>query len=216
MPDDLSPPAADARHTVSEERDLRERFREPSERVQKKAIPRLDRHCREIIRRSPFLCLATANGAGQADVSPRGDPPGFVTVLDDNTLLIPDRPGNNRLDSMANILANPEVGLIFFIPGWDETLRVNGTAEIIDDPAVLQGMALEGHTPKVAIRVHVREAMLHCAKAIRRSRLWDPAAHMPKGALPGVGKMVMDMANLDGDPDAADASYEKAVSKLYE
>ncbi len=202
--------------TIADEDELRGNFREPSERVQKKAIPHLDRHCREIIKRSPFLCLATANADGQADVSPRGDPAGFVTVLDDKTLLIPDRPGNNRLDSMANIVANPEVGLIFFIPGWDETLRVNGTADVVQDSAVLAAMEMNGHIPKVAIRVHVREALLHCAKAIRRSRLWEEDAQIDRKELPGVGRMVMDMANLSGDPDAADESYDAAVSKLYE
>lgn len=202
--------------TIADEDELRGNFREPSERVQKKAIPHLDWHCREIIKRSPFLCLATANADGQADVSPRGDPAGFVTVLDDKTLLIPDRPGNNRLDSMSNIVANPEVGLIFFIPGWDETLRVNGTADVVQDPAVLAAMEMNGHIPKVAIRVRVREAMLHCAKAIRRSRLWEEDAQIDRKELPGVGRMVMDMANLSGDPDAADESYDAAVSKLYE
>ena len=202
--------------TIADEDELRGNFREPSERVQKKAIPHLDPHCREIIRRSPFLCLATSDAEGRADVSPRGDPPGFVTVQDDTTLLIPDRPGNNRLDSMANIVANPEVGLIFFIPGWDETLRINGTADIVQDPAVLAAMEMNGHIPKVAIRVRVREAMLHCAKAIRRSRLWEEDAQIDRNELPGVGRMVMDMANLSGNPVVADDSYNASVSKLYE
>ncbi len=202
--------------TVADADELRGNFREPSERVQKKAISRLDRHCREIIKRSPFLCMSTANAEGRADVSPRGDPPGFVTVLDDTTLLIPDRPGNNRLDSMANILANPEVGLIFFIPGWEETLRINGRADIVQDPAILAAMEMNGHIPKVAIRVRVHEAMLHCAKAIRRASLWDQDAQIDRKELPGVGRMVMDMANFEGDRDAADEWYDTAVSKLYE
>ena len=202
--------------TIADEAELRGHFREPSERVRKKAIPQLDRHCREIIKRSPFLCLATSDADGHADVSPRGDPPGFVTVADETTLLIPDRPGNNRLDSMANIVANPEVGLIFFIPGWDETLRVNGTADLVQDPEVLSTMEVNGHIPAVAIRVRVREAFLHCAKAIRRSRLWDRDAQIDRKELPGVGRMVNDMANLAADPDAADASYDAAVATLYE
>lgn len=214
MPDDMTPPAP--AQTITDEARLRSNFREPSDRVKAKAIPRLERHCREIIRRSPFICLATCDADGHMDVSPRGDPAGFVTVVDDTTLLIPDRPGNNRLDSMSNIVANPEVGLIFFIPGWEETLRINGTAEIVQDPDVLAPMELNGHVPKVAIRVTVREAFLHCAKAIRRSGLWDADAQIDRKELPGVGRMVMDMANLDGDRDAADEWYDTAVSKLYE
>lgn len=206
----------DTMRTIGDEAELRGNFREPSERVQKKAIPRLDRHCREIIKRSPFICLATSDAQGHTDISPRGDPPGFVTVADDTTLLIPDRPGNNRLDSMANIVANPEVGLIFFIPGWEETLRVNGRADIVQDPQVLAAMEVNGHIPKVAIRVSVREAFLHCAKAIRRSQLWDQDAQIDRKELPGAGRMVNDMANLNADPDAADASYDAAVAKLYE
>ena len=142
----------------------------------KKCIPSLDRHCREFIERSPFLCIGTSGAGGRADVSPRGDPPGFVQVLDDNTLFIPDRPGNNRLDTMTNIIENPNVGLLFLVPGFDDTLRVNGRATIVRDEALAQAAVVNGKEPKVGIRVEVEEAFLHCAKAFKRSRLWTRRA----------------------------------------
>ncbi len=126
---------------------------------------------RRFISLSPFLCLGTSGGGG-ADVTPRGDSPGFVHVLDDQTLLIPDWPGNNRLDSLTNLVGNPNIGLLFFIPGVNETLRVNGTAEITMEPTLLERWTVNGKHPHSAIRVAVREAYLHCAKALMRSRLW--------------------------------------------
>lgn len=186
----------------------------PSDIVRRKTIDRLDAHCRSFIARSPFLLLGTARRDGRADVSPRGDPPGFVKVLDDTTLLIPDRPGNNLLDSLANIVENPEVGLLFLVPGFDETLRVNGAAEISIDPQDLARLEVEGKRPKLALRVAVREAFLHCAKSFRRARLWDPAARVERGALPSLGRMVMEMARMNYEP-ALDARVEKAMEKLY-
>lgn len=199
---------------IGSERELRALHAPPSDLVKKKSIDRLDKHCRDFIALSPFLVLGTANAEGKADVSPRGDPPGFVKVLDDRTLLIPDRPGNNLLDSLSNIVANPEVGLLFVIPGFDETLRVNGRAEVVRDPALLAPLAVEGKTPKVAIRVAVREAYLHCAKSFRRARLWDPAARVPRETLPSLGKMVMDMTAMNYDP-AIDGRVEDSMKKLY-
>ena len=199
---------------IGSEQDLRALHAPPSELVKKKCVDRLDRHCRDFIALSPFLVLGTANAEGKADVSPRGDPPGFVKVLDDRTLLIPDRPGNNLLDSLSNVVANPEVGLLFVIPGFDETLRVNGRAEVVRDPALLAPLAVEGKTPKVAIRVAVREVYLHCAKSFRRARLWDPAARVPRGTLPSLGKMVMDMTAMNYDA-AIDGRVEESMKKLY-
>jgi PPOX class probable FMN-dependent enzyme len=199
---------------IGSEQELRALHAPPSAIVRRKCVDRLDKHCRDFIALSPFLVLGTANAKGEADVSPRGDPPGFVKVLDDKTLLIPDRPGNNLLDSLSNILANPEVGLLFLIPGFDETLRVNGRAEAVRDPALLAPLAVEGKPPKVAILVHVREAYLHCAKSFRRARLWDPAARVPRETLPTLGKMVMDMAALNYDA-AIDSGVEDSMKKLY-
>lgn len=199
---------------IGSEQQLRALHAPPSDLVKRKCVDRLDKHARDFVALSPFLVLGTANAKGEADVSPRGDPPGFVKVLDDRTLLIPDRPGNNLLDSLSNIVANPEVGLLFVIPGFDETLRVNGRAEVVRDPALLAPLAMEGKTPKVAIRVAVREVYLHCAKSFRRARLWDPAARVPRETLPSLGKMVMDMMAMSYDP-AIDGRVEDSMKKLY-
>lgn len=171
---------------------LREIMGTPMELAVRKQLGKLDRYAREFIARSPFLCIGTADASGKADVSPRGDPPGFVQVLDDHTLIIPDRPGNNRLDTMGNIMANPHVGLLFMIPGFEDTLRVNGRATIVNDPAVLERAAVNGKAPKVAIRVAVDEAFLHCAKAFKRSKLWDPAARVDRKAMPSLAQMILE------------------------
>ena len=199
---------------IRSEDDLRLRHAPPSDLVKKKCVDRLDKHCRAFIALSPFLVLGTAGAEGRADVSPRGDPPGFVKVLDDRTLLIPDRPGNNLLDSLSNIVANPEVGLLFLIPGFDETLRVNGTAALVGDPALLAALAVDGKAPKVGIRVAVREVYLHCARSFRRARLWDPAARVPRATLPTLARMVMDMSAMRYDA-TIDRRVEDAMDKLY-
>ncbi len=147
---------------------------------------------RDFIQRSSFLCLGTQNLDGKADVSPRGDPAGFVHILDDETLAIPDRPGNNRLDSLVNILANPNVGLLFIIPGFDDTLRVNGVAHLVRDPALLERLAVNGRAPRLAIIVKVQEAFLHCAKAFRRSHLWSPDHFQDRSEMPSLMKILMD------------------------
>ena len=157
-----------------------------------KSLGILDPHAREFIRRSPFLTIGTQSSDGRADVSPRGDPAGFVQVLDDRTLAIPDRPGNNRLDTLSNILANPQVGLLFLVPGFDDTLRINGTAALSTDPELLQGMAINNRVPTLAIVVTVSEVFLHCAKAFRRSRLWDPEARQDRKEMPTLLKMILD------------------------
>ena len=149
-------------------------------------------HAQAFIRRSPFLCLGTQDLNGRADVSPRGDPPGFVSILDDRTLAIPDRPGNNRLDSLSNIIANPAVGLLFMIPGFDDTLRVNGVARIVTDPTLLEAMSVKNRVPTLAIVVQVREVFLHCAKALRRSHIWDTAHHQDRKQMPSLIKMILD------------------------
>ena len=123
----------DSNKEIASESELRSNFGEPMEFALLKQLPKLDVHCKDFISRSPFLCIGTSAADGRADVSPRGDPPGFVQILDDNTIFIPDRPGNNRLDTMSNIVANPDVGLLFLIPGFEDTLRVNGKAKIVQD-----------------------------------------------------------------------------------
>ncbi|MGE0116631.1 MAG: pyridoxamine 5'-phosphate oxidase family protein [Dongiaceae bacterium] len=182
---------------------LRDIMGTPMELAVRKQLGKLDRYCREFIARSPFLCIGTADGNGNADVSPRGDPPGFVQVLDDNTLIIPDRPGNNRLDTMSNIMENPNVGLLFFIPGFEDTLRVNGRATIVRDPAALARAAVNGKAPKVVIRVAVDEAFLHCAKAFKRSRLWDPASRVERKEMPSLAKMILEQTAPPATPPTA-------------
>jgi len=179
-------------NAVQSEEELRRHFPVSVERAKLKVLDRLDRHCADFIARSPFLCIGTSRPDGCADVSPRGDPPGFVHVADAHTLLVPDRPGNNRLDTMSNIMHNPRVGLIFFIPGLGETLRVNGDAAIIDDQAELARFEFRRHIPRVAIAVTVREAFIHCAKAIKRSRLWEEDAKIDPASFTRIGDILSD------------------------
>ena len=179
-------------NALQSEDELRGYFPVSVERAKLKVLDGLDRHCIDFIARSPFLCIGTSRPDGCSDVSPRGDPPGFVHVADANTLLIPDRPGNNRLDTMSNIMHNPKVGLLFFIPGLGETLRVNGDAKIIDGEAELARFEFRRHIPKVAIAVTVREAFIHCAKAIRRSRLWEEDAKIDPKSFTRIGDIISD------------------------
>ncbi len=195
---------------------LRQRMGEPVAHVATKEMPCLDEHCRHFISLSPFLCLGTMDADGKADVSPRGDPPGFVTVLDDHTILIPDRPGNRRADSMQNILANPSVGLLFLVPGVEETLRLNGRAAIVEDPALLAGMAVRGKAPKLAIRVEIDEVFFHCAKALMRSRLWDPDSRIERGNFPRYGEIIRDQRKPDEDAEEIEADLqERYKTELY-
>lgn len=205
-----------AGETISEAAVLRGAYGEPSERAARKVLPTLDRHCRNFIALSPFFCLGTSRADGGADVSPRGDAPGFVRVVDDRTLLIPDRPGNNRLDSMSNIIANPNVGLIFFVPGIEETLRVNGMARVIRDPAALAGFAVNGKVPKAAILVEVREAFLHCAKALKRSRLWQDDYRVARDAFPTLGQIIKDQTQVQISAEEAEERIQEGYrTRLY-
>ena len=155
--------------------ELRALAGEPHELARKKQIDHLDEHCRGFIAHAPFVLIATSDAAGHCDVSPKGDAPGFVQVLDDHHLVIPDRVGNKRFDGMRNILENPHIGLLFLVPGRGETLRVNGRAALVRDPEILATMDVMGKRPLLAIGVEVEEAFLHCAKAFKRSGLWEPA-----------------------------------------
>lgn len=160
-------------------------------RASDKVMNRLDQHCRRIIEHSTFCVIATHGPAG-ADVSPRGDPAGFLKVLDDHHLLLPDRIGNNRFDSMANLFENPAIGMLILVPGMSEVLRVNGKGRVTDDARLLEPCAVQGRAPKIGILIRVEEAFLHCAKAINRSRLWDPAQHIDRSKLPSYGDMLAD------------------------
>ncbi len=186
------------------EADLRGTMGEPMEIAKKKCIPSLDEHCKAFITRSPFLCIGTSGADGRADVSPRGDPPGFVQILDDNTIFIPDRPGNNRLDTMTNIIENPNVGLIFMVPGFDDTLRVNGKATIVQDGDLARAAVVNGKEPKVGIKIQVEEAFLHCAKAFKRSKLWDDGSRQNRREMPSLGRMILEQTAPPAEPPSED------------
>jgi len=196
---------------------LRDIFGRPGDLAKRKDIGHLDKHCRRFIELSPFLCIGTADKNGKADVSPRGDPPGFVQVLDDKTLIIPDRPGNNRLDTMSNIMENPNVGILFMIPGFEDSLRINGRATIVRDPEVLKQAAVEGKEPKVAIRVTVDEAFLHCAKGFKRSRLWERDSIVERRAMPSLGKIILEQTAPPAKPPTAweVADCDKYIDEAY-
>ncbi|MDW3206430.1 MAG: pyridoxamine 5'-phosphate oxidase family protein [Alphaproteobacteria bacterium] len=206
MPNDI---ATD--YEIRTEAELRHLIGHPSGLAAKKSLTRLDRYCREFIALSPFLCIGTMSGDGRADVSPRGDPAGFVQVLDDNTIAIPDRPGNHRLDTMSNILANPSVGLIFMIPGFEDTLRINGRATLTRDPDILERATIKNKRPEIAIRVAVEEAFLHCAKALKRSRLWEEDAKVDRSVMPSLARIILNQTSEDGpiDEDTAKSADER-------
>ena len=197
---------------IKDEEYLRTKFGEIHPLAVAKARPALDKYSRQFISLSPFLVISTADAQGRADLSPRGDPPGFVQVIDDNTILIPDRPGNNRLDTMANITANPNVGLLFFVPGFEDTLRLNGQARITDEPGLLAACAVNGKQPVVGILVTVDEVFLHCAKALKRSKLWNSEYRQDRSQMPSIARMILDQtceAGVDeGEAAVADADVE--------
>lgn len=185
-------PHLNSKHVIKDEVELRALFPATHAIALQKCLNHLDKHAIDFVTRSPFLCIGTQSQNGLADVSPRGDPAGFVKVLDSTTVLIPDRPGNNRLDTLTNILENPVVGLLFLIPGFDETMRVNGTAALTRDPDLLGLLAVNDRTPALAIVVTVKEVFIHCAKAFRRAKLWDPSKHQDRGGMPSLLKIILD------------------------
>jgi PPOX class probable FMN-dependent enzyme len=201
--------------TIETPMDLRTVYREPSANAVRKQLDYLDKHARHFISLSPFLIMATADANGRSDASPKGDPPGFVKVIDRKRLAIPDRPGNNRLDSLSNLVANPYVGLIFMIPGFDETLRVNGRATVSTESDILDALAHAGKPPRSAILVDVEEVYLHCAKALIRSKLWAGESRVDRKVMPTLGQIIADqVAGLDAvETDAyIDANYR---TELY-
>jgi len=200
---------------LTNEDDLRALYPAPIERARLKTLHKLDQHCASFIARSPFLCLGTSSERG-ADVAPRGDEPGFVHILDDSTLAIPDWPGNNRLDSSSNIVLNSQVALIFFIPGVQETLRVNGTAEVTTNTELLDRWERNGKRPRAALVVRVREAFLHCGKALIRARLWEDDYKIARAELPPYGQMLKDQINTTETAEEMQTSIENGyANKLY-
>jgi uncharacterized protein len=202
--------------TVSTDAELRAIIGAPIERSLKKEIATLDSHCRALIAASPFVLVASGDAAGRMDVSPKGDGVGFVQVLDDETLAIPDRPGNRRADTFTNVLANPGVGLLFLIPGKLETLRVNGRARIVRDAWLLERMAVQGKTPLLALVVTVEQAFIHCGKCMIRSRLWDAASWADTSPLPSQAQCLIAHGRLEESLEEVEASLQLArITRLY-
>jgi PPOX class probable FMN-dependent enzyme len=202
---------------VSSEDELCRLVGRPSELALRKEIAELDHHCRAFIAQSPFLLLATADAAGRCDVSPKGDAPGFALVLGARHLAIPDRPGNRRLDGMRNLLENPHVGLIFLVPGQEETLRVNGRAWIVRDGTLLDRMRVAGKRPQLAIGVEVEACFFHCAKAFKRSGLWHPGTWPDPSGLAPAAQVLFDQAQPPGATveDVAERLRESYTRRLY-
>ena len=193
---------------VTSREELRIMFGAPSARAVQKDRGCLDAHTREFIARSPFLLLATSGADGRCDVSPKGDAPGFVLTLDDRHLAIPDRLGNNRIDGHLNIVDNPHVGLIFLIPGREDTLRINGRACIVRDQEVLARLEAQGKRPKVAIGVEIEECFLHCAKAFKRSGLWDRERWPDIAGLPSMANILWDQIDLKATAQCSVDEFE--------
>jgi hypothetical protein len=204
-------------HQITSEADLRALMGDPvHELVIIKSSVSITEPMKKYIEQSPFVCLATHNKDDSSDVSPRGDAPGFVHILDDKTLVIPDRPGNKRLDSVINIIDQPRLALLFMIPGILETLRVNGTGVISTAPDLLRRFKVNGKQPALVIVVTVEEALGHCSKAFRRSKLWQPD-YMPKGKVPGLAELMSGHLQLDEDTTSMLESVieDDALNNMY-
>ena len=203
-------------HVVASEEELRRIVGSPAARSLLKERAVLDQYSRTFIANSPFLLMATAAADGRCDVSPKGDAPGFVQVLDERHLVIPDRPGNKRLDGMRNLISNPQVGLLFMMPGREETLRVNGRAWITRDPALLERCAVQGKPPLLAVGVEVQECYLHCAKAFRRSLLWAPEQWPSADVLPSYACMLFDQIQPEGQTlQDYERDIAEGIKRLY-
>jgi PPOX class probable FMN-dependent enzyme len=196
--------------TVHDEAELRALLGEPSELVRAKIADRFNDLTRQFVDRSPFVLLATSAQDGSCDVSPRGDPPGFVRVLDERTVLLPERPGNRLADSLRNVLRNPNVGLLFMIPGVGDTLRVNGRATIVTDEELLAPCAVEGKVPKLGLLVDVEEVFTHCSKAFLRAQLWDSSRHVDRSELPSSGEI-----HHRRDPSVDAEAYDSERAERY-
>ena len=197
--------------TLDTEDSLRALLGDPVPVVRAKVTDRLNETTRVFIELSPFVCLATSDAAGNCDVSPRGDAAGFVRILDDRTLLIPERPGNRLLDSLSNILRNPRVGLLFLLPGIGETFRVNGRATLTSDVELLAPSTVEGKAPKLGIIVDIETAYTHCPKAFLRSKLWDPSSFVDRASLPTSGQVLRAICGADFDAD----DYDRQRAERY-
>lgn len=203
-------------HVVTTEAQLREVLGHPSQLAVGKQIDHLDPHARAFIAASPFVLVGSANAAGLHDVSPKGDPAGFVRVLDAHTLAIPERPGNRRADTFANVLSHPQVGLLFLVPKRQDSLRVNGRAQLVRDAWLLDSMAVDGRKPAFALVVHVQEVFFHCAKCVVRSGLWNAAAWPDPAHLASLARAVIEQTNADRSVASLEKLLEDDVkNELY-
>ncbi|QED46320.1 pyridoxamine 5'-phosphate oxidase family protein [Cytobacillus dafuensis] len=202
---------------ITSEEELRSLLGTPGKNAANKVINHLDHHCKEFISKSPIVFVSTSNADGHCDTSPRGDFPGFVHIMDDHHFVIPERPGNKRMDTLRNILENPYIGLLFVIPGLEETLRINGKAGVIKDPDILENMTAFGKTPLLGVAVQVEECYIHCAKAFKRSKLWQPETWLLQSDLPYPPQILADHINIQGvDVENVKASLEESYEKrLY-
>ena len=195
---------------------LRVHIGHPSHRVLAKHVTALDVHCRAFIGRSPFVLIASASGAGAMDVSPKGDTPGFVQVLDDKTVAIPERPGNRKADTFSNVIENPRVGLLFMIPGKPETLRVSGSAAIVRDQWLRDRLAAHGKTPELALVVTIDEVFFHCAKCVLRSQLWSVERWPDLAGLPTLAQAMVNAGRLAETPEQMQALIDQDIrQRLY-
>ena len=194
---------------------LEDHYGQPQGHLSRKELPKLNQHSKHFIALPPFLVLSTsAANDGPADASPRGDAPGFVRVLDDATIAIPDRPGNRRTDSFHNVMENPEVGLLFMVPGMNEILRINGRARLTTEPELLASMEARGMAPRAALVVDIRDVYMHCGKAIIRADLWNPEMQIDRKDFPTLGRINQDWYDVDGQ--AIDERIaDEYVNKLY-
>ena len=195
---------------ISNQSQLRELIGAPSPRAAAKTMATLNQHCRDFIGRCPFLLIASSDAQGAMDISPKGDPPGFVRVLDDETLLVPDRPGNRRADTYMNVLENPSVAVFFLIPGKTESLRVGGTAQIVRDAELRHSMAVKGKIPEFALAISVREVFFHCSKCVIRSKLWKPGDWPELDGLPTLAETLIASAGLTAPVEEIEASVKQA------
>lgn len=194
---------------------LESMYNKPGIRASQKSLIELDKYCRQFIELSPFVLLSSVGGEGDLDCSPRGGAPGFVTVLDNKTILIPDRPGNNRLDSLHNLIETGKIGLLFLVPGVDETLRLNGSVELRTDPELLEKCIEQDKQPKLVLSVTVEEAFLHCAKALMRSKLWSDESRVERSVMPTMGKMLKEQLQSEDPEESQEDMIKRYQKSLY-
>jgi PPOX class probable FMN-dependent enzyme len=194
--------------------ELRTIYATPKERALGKVIGHLDRHCARFVELSPFCILGSTDVKGRPDLSPRGGGPGFVKVLDTKTLLLPDRRGNNRLDNLSNLISNPSVALLFLVPGIDETLRVYGAAEVLADSEICKELTVNGHEPKVILKIKVEQAYFQCAKSLMRARLWNADAKVERSSFPPLGEILKEQMRSDAAVESQEQMLQRYLKDL--